>query len=122
MKKFFVCAGAMIVIVLFTYCSAGRKTAADSTASAAAPAKITYLANAKPIFEASCSPCHFPEKQGNKKPLDSYAGASAQIDEVLRRIQLNPGERGFMPARHPKLSDSTISVLKQWKADGLAEK
>jgi hypothetical protein len=64
----------------------------------------------------------FPDKGGNKKPLDSYTAVSSTADEILRRIQLAPTDRGFMPNRKPKLSDSTINVIKQWKADGLTEK
>jgi hypothetical protein len=41
---------------------------------------------------------------------------------MLTRINLNPGDRGFMPFKHPKLSDNTINVFAQWKKDGLLEK
>jgi hypothetical protein len=54
--------------------------------------------------------------------LDSYAALTKNIDDILRRVQLNPTDRGFMPDRRAKLSDSTINILKQWKADGMLEK
>lgn len=118
MKKFTVSLSVIAAILAFTYCSSSKKAAA----TAVVPAKTTYMANTRQIFEANCAPCHFPDKGGNKKALNTYTSTTAQIDEVLRRVQLNPGDRGFMPARHPKLSDSAINVLKQWKADGLTEK
>jgi hypothetical protein len=75
----------------------------------------------KPLIVANCSPCHIPPK-GFKKALDTYDAAKTNIDDMLTRINLNPGDRGFMPFKHPKLSDSTINVFAQWKKDGLLEK
>jgi hypothetical protein len=54
--------------------------------------------------------------------LHTYATAKTNIDEMITRIQLNPGDKGFMPFKHPKLPDSTIQVFVKWKADGLLEK
>jgi hypothetical protein len=73
------------------------------------------------LMVAPCSPCHFPPK-GNKKPYDTYLGVKNDIDSILVRINKNPNEKGFMPFKHPKLPDSTINVLVQWKKDGLLEK
>lgn len=117
-----VCAAAA-----FTYCSSSRKSSSASTTAATAvtkPAvkKINYTDNVAAIVAANCAPCHFPDKGGNKRALDTYAGVSGQADEILRRIQLQPNERGFMPRQHPRLSDSTINVIKQWKAEGMTEK
>ena len=44
------------------------------------------------------------------------------IDDILVRIKANPGDKGFMPFKHDKLSDSLINVFVKWKSDGLAEK
>jgi hypothetical protein len=45
------------------------------------------------------------------------------IDEIIRRIELNPTDKGFMPFKKTaKLNDSTINVFKKWKADGMLEK
>ncbi|MES1218310.1 MAG: hypothetical protein ABUT20_22580, partial [Bacteroidota bacterium] len=69
-----------------------------------------------------CSPCHIPAKGGNKKPYDNYANVSKDIDAMIQRIQLNPTDKGFMPFKGKKLSDSTIAIFQKWKADGLLEK
>jgi uncharacterized membrane protein len=114
MKKLCILAIPAIVIV-FQFCTATRKAASKQ------PAKITYITNVQPLIASNCSPCHIPPK-GNKKPLDTYASAKDEIDEMIKRIQKNPGEKGFMPFRHTqKLSDSTINVFVQWKTDGLLE-
>jgi hypothetical protein len=85
-----------------------------------APA-VTYDANVQPLMVSNCSPCHFPPK-GNKKAYNNYTAVKSDIDSILIRINKNPNEKGFMPFKHPKLADSTINVLVQWKKDGLLEK
>jgi hypothetical protein len=59
--------------------------------------------------------------QGNKKPLTSYDAVKSNIDDILERIKKNPTDKGFMPFKHPKLSDSTIQVFVAWKNEGLSE-
>ncbi len=117
MKRMTACLLVIAAITVFTYCSSTKKASAPPTV-----AKVNYQANVMSIVQANCTPCHFPDKGGRKKALDSYAAVSAQIDEILRRIQLNPTDRGFMPDRKPKLAEADIKAFVQWKADGLAEK
>ena len=116
MRKIYVSLFLVAAVVAFSYCSSSKKVAA-----APAKPKVNYQANVMSIIQANCAPCHFPDK-GNKKPLDTYTAVSANVDEILRRIQLAPTERGFMPNRKPKLSDADINTIKEWKADGLTEK
>jgi hypothetical protein len=99
---------------IFQFCSTAKKAQAPV-------AKVTYTADVQPLIQNSCSPCHIPPK-GNKEALNTYDAAKAHIDESIKRIQLNPGDKGFMPFKHPKLSDSTINVFVKWKEDGLLEK
>lgn len=119
MKKAFLFFFILAAVILFTYCGPSKK--ATMAVPPPPPAKLSYEAKIAPLLVANCAPCHFPDKGGRKKPLDSYASASAQIDEVLRRIQLSPTDRGFMPDRKPKMADSTIALFKQWKDDGLVK-
>ena len=103
---------------VFSYCKTSKKATATMPAE---PAKVAYQNGMHTVIMANCSPCHIPEKGGNKKAYDNYANAKTDIDEILRRIQLAPGEKGFMPFKKDKLSDSTIAVFKKWKDDGLME-
>lgn len=114
MKKIYVLA-LITSAVLLQFCSSSKKMKASKMASS-----VTYTANVNPIIINNCSPCHIPNK-GNKKPLDTYASVKSNIDDILVRVQKNPDDRGFMPMRHPKLSDSTIQVLAQWKNNGFPE-
>ncbi len=100
--------------LFFAYCSSSRKTTNTST--------VNYISDIQPLVEAKCTPCHIPSKGGKKLALDNYQAMSLNINEVIRRIQLNPGERGFMPMKHEKLSDSAINVFKNWAAAGTPEK
>lgn len=115
MKKIMFALTACSMLTL-QFCASSKKTAISQP-----PAKITYLADVQPLVTAHCSPCHIPPK-GFKKALDNLDAVKNNIDEILQRINLNPGEKGFMPFKHEKLSDSTIHVFAQWKTDGLLEK
>ncbi len=117
MKKYLVLSGIAIAALVFANCNSTKKTA-----SAPAVPKSTYATNITSAVTTYCTPCHIPAKGGNKKAYDNYANVKADIDEIIRRIELNPGERGFMPFKKAaRLSDSTINVFKQWKADGMLE-
>ena len=117
MKKFFVLTTIIAAVFVFTNCNPSKK------ATATVVPKSTYETNLQTVIMANCVPCHIPAKGGNKKAYDNYANVKTDIDEIIRRIELNPADRGFMPFRRAaKLSDSTISVFKQWRDDGLLEK
>lgn len=116
MKKYVILFVLSAIAVFFSYCSSSKK------ATAAPVAKTTYETNVKSLVETSCSPCHIPAKGGRKKPLDTYASIRENIDDIIRRVELNPTDRGFMPFKNAKLSDSAINIFKQFKTDGLLEK
>lgn len=116
MKKYLLFTSLAIGAIVFSNCNSAKK------ATVAEVPKSTYAANVSTVIMNSCAPCHIPAKGGNKKPYDSFANVKTDIDEIIRRIELNPGERGFMPFKKTaKLSDSTIAVFKKWKADGMLE-
>lgn len=115
MKKWFLLSGIIIAAIVLSNCSSSKKTTADVS-------KATYAANVSTVIMNYCAPCHVPAKGGNKKPYDNFTNVKTDIDEILRRIQLNPGDRGFMPFKKTaRLSDSTIAVFKKWKDDGMLE-
>ena len=117
MRKYMFVAGMLASAMLLYNCSGSRK------ATASRPVPYSYETNIRTAIESNCSPCHIPAKGGNKKAYDNFANTKNDIDEIIRRIELNPGERGFMPFRgKARLSDSTIAVFKKWREDGLMEK
>jgi mono/diheme cytochrome c family protein len=116
MKTILMAALVVCTAVFFANCTSSKKVA-----SVAAPA-VTYTGNVEQLLVANCSPCHFPAKGGNKLAFDNVANARDNIDNLISRIEMHPGDRGFMPFKRDRLSDSVINVFKQWKADGLADR
>ncbi len=117
MKKFFVLICLTVTAIIFYNCHGSKKATASTP-----PRKLSYESDLKTVIMANCTPCHIPAKGGNKKPYDNFANVQKDIDEMIRRIELNPTDRGFMPFKKPaKLSDSTIAVFKKWKEDGMLE-
>jgi hypothetical protein len=116
MKKYFVFL-LLPALAILQFCSPGKK--AQQAPPSTALAKFTFEDHVKPVVSANCSPCH---TTGNKSHLLEYAVAKDEADDIIRRISLAPADTGFMPFKHPKLSDSVIAVFAKWKADGLLEK
>jgi len=115
MKKFYVFAGLAILSIALTYCSSSKK-------AAKAAVKTTYTTDVAAVVADKCAPCHIPSKGGNKKAYDNYANVKADIDEIIKRIELNPTDRGFMPFKKSmKLAADTIAVFKKFKDDGMLE-
>jgi hypothetical protein len=115
MNKYITLFILIVAGLILSNCHSAKK----ATAEKAPP--VTYQANVSVIVANNCAPCHFPDKNGMKKPLNSYTAVKENIDSMLYRVQLNPTDKGFMPFKHPKLSDSTVLVLKQWRDSGMPE-
>jgi hypothetical protein len=111
-----------LLLLVLTVSIAGVLTQCNSTKNAAGKTakKLTYTADIQPIVSAKCSPCHFPDK-GRARALNTYDAVKTNIDDMIHRIELHPGDKGFMPMRGTRLSDSTINMFKEWKDGGLAQ-
>lgn len=117
MKKIFIMMALGSAALVLSNCGSSKKVAAAEVP------KLTYSGNLQMVIADKCAPCHIPSKGGNKRPYDNFANVKSDIDEIIRRVELNPTDRGFMPFKKPaKLSDSTINLFKQWRTDGLLEK
>lgn len=115
MKKLIILSSLAVAALVLANCSGSRKLAKIP--------KLNFESDLKTVIMSECAPCHIPSKGGNKKPYDNYVNVRTDIDEMIRRIEMNPGEKGFMPFRKTtKLSDSTIALFKKWRADGAMEK
>ncbi len=116
MKKYLALSSILICITLLQFCTTTKLVSVVDDEP-----KVTYLANIQPVVVASCSPCHIPPK-GRKKPLDTFESMVSNIDDIIARIKKDPEQVGFMPLKHPKLSDSTINLFVLWRKQGLNEK
>src|SRR4051812_2434551 len=111
MKKIFALVAVTASVFFLSNCHSAKKAVVEVP-------KASYQTDIQPLVINNCSPCHIPSKGGRVKPLDTYDALKANIDNVITRISLNPTDKGFMPFKHPKLSDSTIAVFKKWRDDG----
>ena len=116
MKKYFVIL-LLPAFALLQFCGSSKKSTTPPPSTSMA--KFTFEDHVKPLVSANCGPCH---TMGNKSHLLEYAVAKNEADDIIHRISLAPEDKGFMPFKHPKLSDSAIAVFVKWKADGLMEK
>ena len=107
----------MIVFVsTLQFCSSSKKVATVKPAT-----QVNYTANIQPLIMAHCTPCHIPPK-GFQRAFDTYEAAKSNIQGIITRIKKYPGDPGFMPLKHEKLSDSIINVFVQWNEGGTLEK
>ena len=117
MKKVYVLLAFSVSVLVLANCNPSK------SATATATVKTTYEAHLAPVIMSNCAPCHIPSKGGNKKAYDNFANVKTDIDEMIRRIELNPDEKGFMPFRKKeKLPDSTIALFKKFRDDGALER
>ena len=120
MKKYFIVAGTIFGALVLSNCNPSKKLATEPPPPP--PPKMTYATNLSTVIMNNCVPCHIPAKGGRKENYDNYANVKKDIDNMIRRIQLNPTDKGFMPFKGTaRLSDSVIAVFKQWKDDGMLE-
>ena len=99
--------------------SCSQKTAVKAKPEYDGPV-VSYAGDIAPLMERSCSPCHYPDKNGRKAPLDSYDALKREINEVLVRVQLPEEDSKFMPFKHKResLSEEEITLLKNWARGG----
>jgi hypothetical protein len=110
-KLLFLC--LIFSAALFQFCTT-TKTAAGSNKKVA---MLSWQTDIAPVMQVHCSPCHFPDKGGQKKPLNTYEATKDNIDEILLRVRLPHDNIKFMPFMSKKepLSDSLIQVFQLWK-------
>ena len=75
-----------------------------------------------PLIRTKCAPCHIAP-DGKKNHFMTYDVVKADIDSMITRVKLTPGQKGFMPFKKTEqLPDSLIQVFVKWKADGFIER
>jgi uncharacterized membrane protein len=102
-------------------------TADPATVAAEQPATF-YAQRIAPILEQHCVLCHGANKRKGKLRVDSYEAifkggehgavvkaGSAQESELLRRVNLDPGDEEFMPGEgKPPLGEDERTLLALW--------
>lgn len=102
--------------------------ASPHAADDAAQASTFYGARIQPIFEEHCMVCHSASKRKGGLRLDSYqqlikggkdglviAPGHSNGSDLIRRINLEPSHKDFMPAEgKPPLSEDARKLLALW--------
>src|SRR3954467_15838074 len=102
-----------------------------ATASAAEE-KITYQEHIRPIFTASCTGCHNPDKNKAGLDLTNYQGALAgssngkvispgDPDGSLLYLAVTHQQEPRMPKGGSKLADAKLELIRKWIAAGAPE-
>lgn len=100
-----------------------------SAQQAAAPSKVDFAHDVKPLFEQHCVECHGPDKQMNGLRLDRRhdamrggtlpvigPGSATSSRLYLRLVGTNFGRR--MPLDHDPLTPTEIATIKAWIDQG----
>ncbi len=85
-------------------------------------AVITYSQDIKPLLGKHCVECH---SKGNKLELSHFPFTSNTVpdqativDRVLAKVSATPA--AMPPGNRPKLTANQVSVIRQWREQGLA--
>ena len=105
--------------IVLQVCKPSQSTTASKPAEPAVP-MVSYEKDIRPLMLGKCTPCHFPEA-GKKKMFDTYAAVKTDVNEILRRVKLNPADVAFMPfkSKKPALTPDEIQLFDNWLKQGM---
>ena len=84
---------------------------------------VTYQ-DIKPIIDNNCVQCHGnPPQNGAPMSLSTYSQVRQAVENrgLIDRISLPEGDSGLMPLGGPRLPQSSINMIIQWRDDGFPE-
>lgn len=110
-----------VVFILLVLVGFGACSKKSNPAKAEVEKKTSYNVEIVKLIQARCAPCHLPSKGGFKANFENYASAVKYADAMIKRIELNPGDKGFMPFKGEKLAEAEIVLFKKWVDGGMAE-
>jgi len=118
MKKYVIYLMTFLLFVGFSACSN------DNGDDLQNPDPITYTNDVKAIIDANCLNCH-SDPPSNQAPIAlvtyDQVRSSTENGSLISRIQRPENEAGAMPLGAPRLSQSLIDVIVQWRTDGYRE-
>jgi len=109
----------LYLILTFSALSFIKSCYTNEKSVATTPAdKVTFERDVRPIFEASCRPCHFTDGI-NPNKWDNYDAVKYKIYIIIERVNKEQGAPKFMPKDRNKLSPEAIATLRKWVKDGM---
>ncbi len=84
---------------------------------------ISYNNTVKAIIDNNCTNCHSnPPINGAPNPLTTYLEVVNSVNNnLIERIEKQPGENGAMPLGAPRLPQPTIDQIIAWRANNTPE-
>lgn len=79
---------------------------------------VVTFGQLQPIVALNCAGCHQGFDTYEKASSGKTAAGKPLIDEMIRRVQLDPSSPDHMPAQRPSLSDRDVKVFTDWAKDG----
>lgn len=83
-----------------------------------------YSIDVKPIIDSKCIMCHATTPvNGAPMPLVTYAQVKEAIENrnLIGKISRPDGDLGLMPYGGPRLPQTSIDIIVDWKASGFLE-
>jgi uncharacterized membrane protein len=120
MKKYITAIIAVTTTAGCVYLSSCKpKKEVSKTACASSP---TFTADIKPIFDASCMPCHSAEKHKHNIDLSSYGSSkdAAKGKNFLGSLRHKAGYEP-MPMKKDKLAEDVIEKISCWIQNGMPQ-
>ena len=80
------------------------------------PVTVTYTNAIKSIIDNNCTNCHGSvPSNGASIPLNTHLSVKVSADNVIDRISRAQGAGGMAPKNGPRLPQSTIDKIINWK-------
>jgi hypothetical protein len=99
--------------------STGTSTSSGGASTDDDAVTVSYDGKIKSYLDKYCVSCH--GASSSYGALDTYASASKLGDTVIKRINLSPSDKSFMPPGGSKLPSSVLSDFGLWQEGGYAE-
>lgn len=108
------------LLALLTFACTPRTAISTTERPPAGDIPVVTYADISSILDRSCSPCHYPDKEGRVTPLDNYKAVKRHLATVIQRVELPQDDPGFMPyeLKREALSKAEIQQLKNWAWGG----
>ena len=128
-------AGLLLVLTAIFFAASRPLSAEEAKPDPkAAPAKVSYFRDIRPIFQEHCQGCHQPAKPGGEYVMTSFdrllKGGETEFaaivpgdpDESQIVLMITPVDgKADMPKDKPPLSENQVALVTRWIAEGAVD-
>lgn len=113
-----------IVITTFFFILSCSNHSEDDLTNPIVLGNTRYTTDVKPIIDSKCIVCHSDTPtNGAPMPLTTLAAVKEAIENrnLIGKISRPDGALGLMPYGGPRLPQTSIDIIVDWKASGFLE-